>query len=95
MAELSKEQKDNIVKILNERKRTQVVTLGGYAGTGKCSANSALVYTPFGPKKMGDLKIGDQVSNPDGSVAKIIAVYPQGIRPVFKVSFVDYLFPSK
>lgn len=64
-------------------------TLGGYAGTGKASCNSAIVYTPFGPKEMGKVKIGDLVSNPDGSVARVIGVYPQGKKPVFRVSFID------
>ena len=35
------------------------------------------------------MKIGSQVSNPDGTVAKVIGVYPQGIKQTYKVTFSD------
>lgn len=89
--ELTNIQKKAMLYLLNgvHKEGRMEQTMGGFAGTGKASANSALVYTPFGPKKMGDIKINDQVSNPDGTVARVIGVYPQGEKEIYKVTFVD------
>jgi phage terminase large subunit len=38
---------------------------------------------------MGDMQVGSQVCNPDGSVARVIQIHPQGIKPVYKITFVD------
>lgn len=65
------------------------ILYGGKVGGGKAQPLSATVHTPFGPKKMGDVKVGDQVSNPDGSVARVIAVSPQGVKPIFKITMED------
>lgn len=63
--------------------------LGGAKGGGKANGINNLVSTPFGFKRMGDIKIGDQVSNPCGSVANVIAVHPQGEQDLFRVRFSD------
>lgn len=62
---------------------------GGSAGGGKALALDAEVITPFGPKRMGDIRLNDQVSNPDGSVARVIGVWPQGERQLYLVTFDD------
>jgi hypothetical protein len=62
---------------------------GGSAGGGKGNANSSLISTPFGWKKMGDIRVGDQVSNPDGSVARVIQIHPLGEQDIYEVTFVD------
>lgn len=84
---LTDEQKNIIRELIKFKKDVQ--TLGGFAGTGKSQKLDSLVYTPFGPKRMGDIEVGDQISNPDGSVANVIGVFPQGELPVYKVSFID------
>lgn len=66
-----------------------LLTMGGYGGTGKGQPLDALVMTPFGPTKMGELSTGSQVSNPDGSVAKVLLVHELGERDVFRVTFSD------
>lgn len=65
------------------------VLYGGSAGGGKMSPLDSCVYTPFGAIRMGDVKIGTQVSNPDGTIAKVIAIYPQGVKEVYSVTFDD------
>jgi len=65
------------------------ILYGGKVGGGKALPLTTSVYTPFGPKKMGDMKVGDLVSNPDGSVARVIAVSPQGVKPIFKITMED------
>ena len=47
------------------------------------------MYTPFGPKLMGDVQIGDVVSTPDGVGASILAIYPQGEVDIYKITFAD------
>lgn len=65
------------------------VTFTGQPKCGKSLANSSIVYTPTGPKSMGELKTGESVCTPDGKSAKIIGVYPQGELDIYEVSFND------
>lgn len=66
-----------------------VTLCSGFAGTGKAQPLDAIVYTPDGPKPMGQLKVGDMVLTPDGKSAKILGVYPQGKVPIVRVTFSD------
>jgi hypothetical protein len=68
--------------------RTHMLVFGT-TGAGKAQPLDALVHTPLGWKRMGDLKHGDMVSTPSGGVARIDGVFPQGVIPVFKVTFED------
>ena len=63
------------------------------AGFGKAQPLSANILVPsFGPhhfmwKKMGDIKVGDYVLDRNGIDShKVIGVFPQGIRPIYKVT---------
>lgn len=56
---------------------------------GKAQPISSAVYTPTSACRMGDLKVGDLVCTPDGSTAKIINIFEQGVRPTFKITFND------
>jgi len=58
-------------------------------GVGKALPNSNKVYTPEGYKLMGSLKVGDKVFGRNGKPTNVIGVYPQGIRPIYKISFND------
>lgn len=55
---------------------------------GKAQPLNALVYTPKGPMKMGDVAVGALVLTPSGA-ARVVAVYPQGMREVWRVTFSD------
>lgn len=63
--------------------------LSGPPKCGKAQPYSSLVYTPTGPKMMGDMEVGDDVCTPGGGSAKVIGVYPQGTRKVYKITFSD------
>ena len=63
--------------------------IGARPGDGKGQPLDALVLTPFGYKKMGDIKVGAIVSSPDGSASEVIGVYPLGERQLYRVSFHD------
>ena len=63
--------------------------IGGACGGGKGSPLSTPVYTPWGAKKIGDLKNGDVISAPDGSPQKVIGIKDKQKQDVFTVFFDD------
>ena len=62
---------------------------GGARGGGKAQALDSQVLTPFGFIRMGDVKVGTMVNNPDGSVSSVIAIHPRGELDVYKIKFSD------
>lgn len=67
----------------------EVATLAGYAGVGKEQPVSAIVQTPTGPRRFGDLKVGDKVMGRHGRPTIVTGVYSQGVKPVYEVTFRD------
>ena len=61
-------------------------------GVGKALPVSEPVLTPKGWVKMGELELGDEVVGSDGEKQYVIGVYPQGVRPIYKVEFTDGTF---
>lgn len=57
------------------------------SGVGKAQPLTSRIVTPNGYTTMGEIKIGDEVIGQDGNPHKVIGVYPQGIRPVYRVDF--------
>ena len=68
---------------------TPVLFYGGAKGGGKAQSLDSLILTSNGFIRMGDIKIGDKVITPDGKIAKVIQIHPQGIKPLYEVSFID------
>lgn len=62
---------------------------GGAAGGGKLLPLGGLILTPFGWKKCEDLRKGDAVNNPDGSIGRIIQLHPIVKLPKYTVYFHD------
>jgi len=58
-------------------------------GVGKAQPLHSKVLTPNGWTTMGEVKVGDKVISRDGKPTNVVGVYPQGIRPTYKVSFSD------
>ena len=67
----------------------QIIIYGGAAYGGKFQPLDSLISTPFGFRPMGSMKIGSQISNPDGSVQRVIAIWPQGFKRVWKITCDD------
>lgn len=66
------------------------VFYGGAVAGGKVQPLTGDVITPKGRVKMGDLKIGDRVSDPTtGGSSEVIAIHEQGILPFFRFIFDD------
>lgn len=57
--------------------------------SGKALTLDTLIPTPFGFKRMGDIKKGDLVMARDGYDTKVVEVFPQGKVPVYEVAFSD------
>jgi len=58
-------------------------------GTGKAQWVHSHVLTPTGYVEMGDIKLNDHVVGSDGLPTKVIGVYPQGVRSIYRVKFND------
>ena len=56
-----------------DQKDPQLLTLGGFAGSGKALALNTPIPTPSGWTTMGNLKPGDEVFSDDGNVCNVIA----------------------
>ena len=69
--------------------KIQELLFGGAKGGAKMQDIHNLVCTPFGFRELGSLKIGSQVSNPDGTIARVIGIYPHGIKDIYKFTFDD------
>jgi hypothetical protein len=66
-----------------------VFALIGPPGVGKAQPLDSLVLTPGGFEEMRSIRVGSIVSTPDGYAAKVIGVFPQGKKEVFRVNFDD------
>jgi superfamily II DNA or RNA helicase len=55
-------------------------------GVGKSLCANAYTMTPSGWRKMGDLQVGDQVIGSNGLPTTVIGVYPQGVKPVVRLT---------
>ena len=82
---LSEEQVDAIEFLF--RKKNAIVSL--QTGLGKLNPISTPIITPTGVKKMGEIKVGDEVIGEDGKPYKVSGVYPQGLKDIYKITFKD------
>lgn len=62
--------------------------LSGAQKSGKAQPLSSTIYTPIGPVQMRDLQIGNIICGDKGPT-KVMGIYPQGEKTVYKVSFSD------
>lgn len=74
-----------------QRARQEKKGLGmfGTRRFGKALLDSELIYTPYGPKKIGFADIGDIIYGDDGKITTVVGVYPQGFVDMYKVTFED------
>lgn len=74
-----------------QRARQEKKGLGmfGTRRFGKALLDSELIYTPYGPKKIGFADIGDIIYGDDGKLTTVVGVYPQGFVDMYKATFED------
>ena len=78
-------QKEAIQKLVENKK----FILADDMGLGKAEFVENKVFTPYGRKRIGDLKIGDEVIGSNGKKCLVKGVYPQGIKELYRVTFND------
>lgn len=71
------------------RSNVDVVFGGGTLGSGKAQPIDSLVCTPFGFRKMGDLKVGDKISSTNGFYETVIQIHERGELDVVELTFSD------
>ena len=60
-------------------------------GLGKGVITSTLAITPTGKKRFGDLSVGDKIIGSNGKPCNIIGVYPQGLKDIYKITFINLI----
>jgi ATP-dependent exoDNAse (exonuclease V) alpha subunit len=63
--------------------------LTGGPGTGKAQPVHAQVLTPAGFRPIGQFRPGDEVISAEGQPCRVRSVHPQGVKPVYRVTFSD------
>src|SRR5207248_698946 len=66
-----------------------LVILAARPSMGKAQPLDAPVLTPAGYVPMGEVQPGSFVIGADGKPKRVLAVYPQGVKPVFRLRFTD------
>lgn len=61
----------------------------GGIGIGKGQRSCDIVQTMTGPRKVEDLRVGDDVIGSDGRPTAVTGVFPRGVLPVYRVTFSD------
>ena len=70
----------------------ELVVLVARTGVGKEQPLYSKVLTPTGWKHMRDMHVGDIVITGTGDYAKVVGVFPQGVKPVYRITFTDGTF---
>jgi hypothetical protein len=85
-------QRHTAAAIARSIRKNGVGNIQGEMGVGKSQRLSSKIYTPTGYKLMGEMRVGDQVINPDGGYANVIGIFPQGVMDIYRVTFSDGSF---
>ena len=81
--------KKTAMSALEGNKRPQVILLYGDSGCGKAQPLDSLVLTTDRYKRMGDIVVGDEVFTSNGNKGVVSGVYPQGVRPIYRITLSD------
>ena len=91
-------QKANPLKVIPQKgsqerfvgSNADLTFIGGNRGGGKLQPYESNICTPFGFRKMGDLKVGDIISNPiDGGMQRVLQVHEHGEKDIYRIFFSD------
>lgn len=74
----------------NHLRRHRRCILADEMGLGKEQPVDAKILTPVGWSTMGEMRPGCFVIGRDGKPVKVFKIYPQGVKPVYKVTFSDH-----
>jgi hypothetical protein len=74
---------------LTDANLSQDMLVVGGKGVGKALAVDTRIVTPTGFRLIGDIRVGDQVIGRNGKPTTVLGVYPQGVKPGYRVTFSD------
>ena len=66
-----------------------MISIISETGGGKALPNSTMIPTPTGYRRFDSLQLGDLVFNADGKPVKVLGIYPQGVKDVYEITFMD------
>lgn len=69
--------------------KNRVSMIAGNRSSGKGQRFTDYVCTPDGWVQFKDLRVGEQVTGPDGNPTTVIGIHPRGVLPMYRVSFTD------
>ena len=75
--------------ILSSIEKKPVTLISGSAGTGKAQPLYSKIKVPNGWKTFADIKVGDLVATPKGNYVPVLNIYPQGIKPIYRITLND------
>lgn len=67
----------------------ELAVIVGSSGFGKALGVNELVFTERGFVRMGDITMSDRVIGDDGRSHKLLGIFPQGKRQLYRVTFSD------
>ena len=82
---MRRHQKNTIWRGISER----FMLIDHVVGAGKAQPLDAKLLTPQGWVRMGDIKVGDHVITQSGEPTLVEAIFPQGEKEIFRVTFSD------
>lgn len=77
----------NMIEYILESGRRKILNLA--TGYGKCLPLDTPVRIPNGWKPIGELKVGDIINAPNGETTKVIDVFDNGVKSLYKITFDD------
>lgn len=86
---LSDEQKLGVAKAIEALDAGSGFLFQDGTGVGKAASVESPILTPSGWRRLGDLRVGDEVIAGDGSATMVTGVFPQGQREACRVEMSD------
>ncbi|MGR0482580.1 MAG: replicative DNA helicase [Candidatus Electronema sp. V4] len=69
---------------------SDLVIIAARPSMGKAQPLDAQVLTTAGRfKRMGELRLGDELASIDGQPSRVTGIFPQGVRQVYRLTFAD------
>ena len=66
-----------------------MIEIYGENSCGKAQPLDSNILTPNGFIKMKNVTIGTKVCTPNGGIADVIGIYPQGLKDIYRITFSD------
>lgn len=76
-------------ELVDAIENNKVIFVTGPAGSGKAQPLDSKILTNTGWITMGELSLNDEIISIEGTPTKVIGIYPQGEKEVYKVTFDD------